>query len=232
MNLKKRYLLFLLLSVIILGSVYVYFQPSKSEITKKLDTMNLEGYDEIMIVAHPDDETLWGGSHLNNGKYLVLCITNEKNPLRTREFNAIIKQSGSLGMMLSYPDKTNGKRDDWSQVDDAIYEDIDDVIGYKKWKHIATHNPDGEYGHIHHKMTSNMVFEACKQHDALNQLFYFGNYYKKKEMAYDLNGKLDDIQLQKKMALLERYSSQKQTIDKLSHMIPYENWIPYADWSN
>ena len=33
----------------------------------------------LMIVAHPDDETIWGGSHLINGNYTVLCITNGNN---------------------------------------------------------------------------------------------------------------------------------------------------------
>ena len=32
--------------------------------------------ESLMIVAHPDDETIWGGSHLINGNYTVLCITN------------------------------------------------------------------------------------------------------------------------------------------------------------
>lgn len=29
-----------------------------------------------MIVAHPDDETLWGGSHLIDDNYLVVCMSN------------------------------------------------------------------------------------------------------------------------------------------------------------
>ena len=35
--------------------------------------------ESLMIVAHPDDETIWGGSHLINGNYTVLCITNGNN---------------------------------------------------------------------------------------------------------------------------------------------------------
>ena len=32
--------------------------------------------ESLMIVAHPDDETIWGGSHLLKGHYLVVCLTN------------------------------------------------------------------------------------------------------------------------------------------------------------
>lgn len=41
--------------------------------------------ESLMIVAHPDDETIWGGSHLINGNYTVLCITNGNNKKRIYE---------------------------------------------------------------------------------------------------------------------------------------------------
>lgn len=37
-----------------------------------LDFLNAFKYDNLMIVAHPDDEILWGGAHLFNGKYFVV----------------------------------------------------------------------------------------------------------------------------------------------------------------
>lgn len=42
----------------------------------------------LMIVAHPDDETIWGGSHLINGNYTVLCITNGNNKKRKKRVYA------------------------------------------------------------------------------------------------------------------------------------------------
>ena len=39
--------------------------PVKEDATNKyLDTLDLKGVDRLMIVAHPDDESLWGGAHL------------------------------------------------------------------------------------------------------------------------------------------------------------------------
>ena len=53
--------------------------PVKEGATKKyLDTLDLKGIDRLMIVAHPDDESLWGGAHLAKDRYLVVCLTQCK----------------------------------------------------------------------------------------------------------------------------------------------------------
>ncbi len=44
--------------------------------------------ESLMIVAHPDDETIWGGSHLINGNYTVLCITNGNNKKKKRIYES------------------------------------------------------------------------------------------------------------------------------------------------
>lgn len=40
----------------------------------------------MMITAHPDDETLWGGGHLLEGEYLVVCMTHGWNEKRRTAF--------------------------------------------------------------------------------------------------------------------------------------------------
>lgn len=52
--------------------------------------------ESLMIVAHPDDETIWGGSHLINGNYTVLCITNGNNKKRKKEFMNVIKKAHQI----------------------------------------------------------------------------------------------------------------------------------------
>ena len=39
-----------------------------------------------MIVAHPDDETLWGGADLMKESYFVVCLTNNYHTKRSKEF--------------------------------------------------------------------------------------------------------------------------------------------------
>ena len=47
---------------------------------------SLSGVNKLMVVAHPDDELLWGGLHLIDDDYLVVCITCGPNKVRVNEF--------------------------------------------------------------------------------------------------------------------------------------------------
>lgn len=188
--------------------------------------------EKLMIVAHPDDETLWGGMHLIDGGYFVVCITNGNNSVRREEFYNILKESGNDGIILSYPDKVCGRRDSWKNIRSYIESDVEKIIESKDWELIVTHNPAGEYGHIHHKMTSSIVTKKCKERGIEDTLWYFGKYYRKSEVekVYGDMREYDSEKLKSKEALLSLYISQESTVDKLSHMNPYENWILYDEW--
>ena len=155
--------------------------------------------ESLMIVAHPDDETIWGGSHLINGNYTVLCITNGNNKKRKKEFMKVMEKTHSKGIILSFPDKTKGKRDNWKSCKKDIQREIKKEIDSKDWGKIVTHNPDGEYGQKNKAKLEN----------------------EKKLSKKDYDKKLDIIQL---------YSSQSKVMDHLHHMLPYENWKPYSNW--
>lgn len=191
----------------------------------------LTDYDSLMVVAHPDDETIWGGDHLLNGKYVVVCITNGNNSKRRAEFASVMKQTGSVGLILTYPDKTAGKRDNWDSCREQIQKDIDTIVKQKNWSVIATHNLNGEYGHIHHQMTSAITTSSAEKAELTNQLYYFGTYVKAKNMKKSnyqqyLTNPLTGDELEAKLSLTKLYDSQSKVMDHLGHMLPYENWIP------
>lgn len=194
---------------------------------KMIDGLNLKNIDSVMFVAHPDDETIWGGSHLLKKHYLVVCLTNGNNKVRRKEFMNVMKATGSTGVMFNYPDKTNGQRDNWNKSRKYIKNDVHYILGKKKWKTVVTHNPDGEYGHTHHQMTSYIVSKDSRVD--MNQLVYFGRYYKKKNLPHNLNS-ISQSDLKKKMKLTNMYSSQSKVMDHLGHMLPHENWVKAKDW--
>ena len=169
----------------------------------------LDDYDSLMVVAHPDDETIWGGAHLLKGKYVVVCITNGNNRTRRKEFAAVMKQTDSIGLMLSFPDKTHGKRNNWESCREEIQQSIDTIVAQKDWATIATHNSKGEYGHIHHQMTSAITTAAAKKADLMNHLYYFGTYVKAKNM-----------EKQKKSAISHQSAYRQRTgSEALSHKV-------------
>ena len=105
--------------------------------------------------------------------------------------------------------------------------DIATVLNYKDWKQIATHNADGAYGHHHHQMTHQLVEEAYKETNCGADFYSFGKYYVNDEVPYDLEEMPKDLYIQKR-ELAKLYASQRTTVRKMYHMLPYEYWQEIA----
>lgn len=203
---------------------------------KELDKLDLKNVNKLMIVAHPDDETLWGGVHLIEDDYLVLCLTNGKSTgnVRYSEFNSVLRKTKDKGIILSYPDAYKFKRVDWKKagVYEYIQEDIRTVLTYKKWDEVVTHNPEGEYGHIHHIYTNNIVTDLYKENIKDNKLYYFTKYYNKGEM-FKVREHMISLPVElfeEKMDLLDLYASQPGAFVKYGQMIKYEKFINADDF--
>lgn len=202
-----------------------------------LDALDLSSYDNLMIVAHPDDETIFGGSQMISDNYLVVCLTSGYNPIRKNEYFSVLNQTNDRGLMLSYPDLTyiapgQLKRDDWATVNKGMKKDIQLLLQYKNWKKIVTHNPNGEYSHQHHIMTSKYVTE--KYNETMPEqpkLYYFGYYSTNyvKQHAAEL-ATIPEENLKKKREILKLYTTQQNMVSRLSHMDAYEFLIPVSEW--
>lgn len=123
-----------------------------------------------MIVAHPDDETLWAGKtiaeHPNTG---VLCLTNRGNASRRRAFHRAIRALGAVGVILDVPDR----RVDLPTAEDNshIVEALDFILQPGRPFVLLTHAPEGEYGHPLHQRVSALVTDAA--HSRGQELWYF-----------------------------------------------------------
>ena len=137
----------------------------------------------------------------------------------------VMKQTHNQGIMFDYPDKTEGKRDRWIHVQQDIKKDVSYLVHKKDWQMVITHNPLGEYGHIHHRITSQIVSLQASNEN----LYYFGKYYKKKKVPAHLN-EITDKDEKEKRKLTNIYASQKKVMKHLNHMMKYENWIKTKDW--
>lgn len=195
-----------------------------------LDNLNLDNVTRLMIVAHPDDETLWGGGHLQEGNWLVLCLTNQSYTLRKNEFKTAMENLGQKGIILDYPDLQKTKsgvnvKNLWGNVLTGMRKDLDLIIHYKNWEQIVTHNPQGEYGHIHHIMTNKEVTSICRTDNKINQLWYFGKVYEKGKIPEGLKRISDTSYAKKEETLKISYKREQWSIPKYwGHMNPFENW--------
>jgi LmbE family N-acetylglucosaminyl deacetylase len=112
-----------------------------------------------IIVAHPDDETLWaGGTILSHPSWkcfiLSLCRRNDKDRApRFYQALQILRSHGNMGGLDDSPDQLplDGKK-----VEQAIL----DLLPSKQFDLIISHNPSGEYTrHIRHEEVSKAVIE-------------------------------------------------------------------------
>lgn len=149
----------------------------------------------LMLVAHPDDETLFGFNDLICAS-TVVCFTNGSNSVRSAEFYSVMYAVGVKGIMLDYNDAID---DNWSYIDDS---EFFDAIPYDDEDCIVSHNMHGEYGHIQHIRVHNIAVALAK----------------KRDIAYRDFQKVHTNDFHK--SLLDLYVSQKDSIATFYNYIP------------
>ena len=195
-----------------------------------LNQYNASQFKNVMIVAHPDDETLWGGANLYKERYFVVCLTNGYNLKRAFNFKEILKFTNNSGIILNYPDIQDNIRDDWSEVSIGILKDLSTLLSFKFWDKVVTHGPDGTTGHIHHKKTCEYVTKIAKECNEYKNLYYFGKFYNKNKIPKYLPRISNELLIYKKKEI-NIYQSVINNIYKFwYHMLPYENWILASKW--
>lgn len=123
----------------------------------------------LMVVAHPDDETFWGGGTLAVGSdWGVICLTHAGNRLRRRAFRRAMRVLGTPSIILDLPDR---KEHEVAPADRKWA--ADQLLSFVNATHVEqvmTHGPDGEYGHPLHRAVSGIVADICEDTE---RLWYF-----------------------------------------------------------
>ena len=212
-------------------TIQVISIPSNGLISNNiLKLNNADNFKNLMIVAHPDDEILWGGGHLCLDKYFVVCLTNGHNIKRSNDFRKIMDYSKNGGIILDYPDKQGHVRDLWLNVNEGMIKDLTTILNYKHWDKIVTHEPEGPSGHIHHRKINELVTDITKKINIFGNLYYFGKLYPKGRIPKNLP-RITEKELQCKIKLISLYKSVINDIYAMwIHMAPYENWTLASNW--
>jgi LmbE family N-acetylglucosaminyl deacetylase len=110
-----------------------------------------------VIVAHPDDETLWaGGTILNHPswKWFIISLTRKSDIDRSGKFYKALKILGAEGIMGDLDDGPEQK----PLLENELEEIILSLLPQVNYDLIITHNPLGEYTrHLRHEETAKAV---------------------------------------------------------------------------
>lgn len=111
----------------------------------------------VVIVAHPDDETLWAGgtilSHpLWNWHIVTLCRASDAD--RAPKFYRAMRDLGAAGKMADLDDGPDQKPLDEA----AVTRTIMDLLPTQRFDLVVSHDPAGEYTrHLRHEEVSRAV---------------------------------------------------------------------------
>lgn len=113
----------------------------------------------VVIVAHPDDETIFAGHYLlhNRNDVLVVCLTHAKDPVRSAEFKQVMDYLNVPYLMFDFPDCEFGYDQKWTESMPLILEMLHKLQKNNNFEEVLTHNVQGEYGHRHHKVLHDCV---------------------------------------------------------------------------
>jgi LmbE family N-acetylglucosaminyl deacetylase len=127
-----------------------------------------------IIVAHPDDETLWaGGTILNHQswKFFIVCLTRGNDSERAPRFYKALQVLKVEGIMGDLDDGPEQKPLADSEVEQTILQ----LLPSKHYDLIITHNPAGEYTkHLRHEEISRAVINLWQNGKiSANELWVF-----------------------------------------------------------
>jgi mannosyltransferase OCH1-like enzyme len=121
--------------------------------------------DKLLIIAHPDDEVLWGGMNLLlQPGWFVICSTHLNDPIRSREFFRTMSYCNvTRYIMFDVKDQyTENPNVADKLYDGSLFDKFLKKLSSKPWNLVLTHNESGEYGHEHHRKVHRLVKKYFK----------------------------------------------------------------------
>ncbi len=105
----------------------------------------------LVIVAHPDDETIWmAGTIMANPQvqWTIFSLCRAKDPDRAPKFQKACEWYNAKPIISDLEDEWKMKLDESiPEIEKRILNELPE----KKFDSIFTHNENGEYGHVRHQ---------------------------------------------------------------------------------
>jgi LmbE family N-acetylglucosaminyl deacetylase len=144
-----------------------------------MEQLNIEkGQRALVIVAHPDDETIWMGGAIKifkGAQWTILCLCRQSDPDRAPKFFKVCRSLGAKAIMADLEDE--GKLSIQASIP-KIKKIILENTASQNFDLVFTHGSNGEYGHPRHKSTHLAVVDLYKRGKLRAEKLLFFNYQK------------------------------------------------------
>jgi LmbE family N-acetylglucosaminyl deacetylase len=198
-----------------------------------------------VIVAHPDDETLWvGGTILSNPlwKWFIVCLCRGSDNDRAPKFFKALRILGSEGRMGDLDDGPEQKPLDKHELEHTILKLLPSI----HFDLIISHNPNGEYTrHVRHEETGRAVIKLWHTGKiSADGLWIFAyedgdkKYYPKPIVSANACNLLNEQIWQKKYRIItktygfEKASFEAKTTPKAESFWQFTNYYDAQKWLN
>lgn len=166
------------------------------------------GSQALVIVAHPDDETIWmGGFILKHPelRWTIFSLCRATDSDRAPKFRKICRALRARSIITDLDDEGEiSERQAMPQIEKLARQ----KIGNRRFDYLFTHGQNGEYGHPRHRTVNQAVKKMIKAGKLkADQTFVF-NYKKISKYKLDAKAnsdiilKLSRIDFQKKLRLI------------------------------
>ena len=170
--------------------------------------------EDVVICAHPDDETIFFYSIIKKYHPYIICLSNRGHKIRRKEFYNTLEYMGVPGVLLNFPDFPWLK---WSLLEFILTVKLKRI--HNKCpiiKRVFTHNSKGESGHSHH-------FAVGR---AVQKVFSDKSIFLTSEEKYEIGELTVSERKDKHMIIHDMYSSQYKMLDLwcpwFEHYMTYE----------